>query len=215
MSMTRMIGPTGSRRRRRFLLVPSLCIAALALFYVGSAQAVHDLAFQLDGDVSTFCFNPNPPPADCSIPNDWGANASNSSSTQASPNNNGVFDVKNTANGSARPDGTTCALAAGCQDVVPNPNLVPGTFSNASFQRDFESGPGCSLFSQSTTFCTGDDTTYATGSKDTLGIANGGWQCNHDNNVNSKIDIMNAYVATYINPANGHLIEYFGLEKNK
>ena len=53
------------------------------------------------------------------------------------------------------------------------------------------------LNSTSTTFCTADDTTYATGSKDTLGIGNGGWQCNHDKNVNSKIDIMNAYVAQY------------------
>src|SRR5439155_21154519 len=145
--MTRIVGPTGSRRRRRFLLVPSLCIAVLALFYVGSAQAVHDLQFQLDGDVSTTCWNPNPPPTTCASPsNDWGANADNTSSTQASPNNHGIFDVKNTANGSTRPDGTTCALAAGCQDVVPNPNLVPGTFTNASFQRDFESGPSCSLF---------------------------------------------------------------------
>ena len=69
------------------------------------------------------------------------------------------------------------------------------------------------LNSTSTNFCTGDDTTYATGSKDTLGIGNGGWQCNHDNNVNSKIDIMNAYVAQYTAP-NGHKIFYFGVERN-
>src|SRR5712691_10726275 len=52
--MTRIIGPTGSRRRRRFLLVPILCTAALALFWIAGAQAVHDLGvFQLDGDAVT------------------------------------------------------------------------------------------------------------------------------------------------------------------
>ncbi len=48
---TRILGPTGSKKRRRFLFVPMLCIAALALFWIGSAQAVHELGvFQLDGN---------------------------------------------------------------------------------------------------------------------------------------------------------------------
>jgi hypothetical protein len=42
--MTRIIGPTGSRRRRRFLLAPILCTAALALFWIAGAQAVRDRA---------------------------------------------------------------------------------------------------------------------------------------------------------------------------
>src|SRR5712691_2152054 len=41
--MTRIIGPTGSRRRRRFLLVPILCTAALALFWIAGAQALRHL----------------------------------------------------------------------------------------------------------------------------------------------------------------------------
>ncbi len=41
--MTRIIGPTGSRRRRRFLLVPILCTAALALFWIAGAQALRNL----------------------------------------------------------------------------------------------------------------------------------------------------------------------------
>src|SRR5262249_9231069 len=50
----RIIGPTGSRRRRRFLLVPTLLVAALALMLAGGAQAVHDTgAFQLDGNAQT------------------------------------------------------------------------------------------------------------------------------------------------------------------
>ena len=99
------------------------------------------------------------------------------------------------------------------------------TFDAASFTRDFETNATCpttsgvGLNSLSTNFCTADDTTYATGSKDTLGIGNGGWQCNHDNNVNSKIDIMNAYAASYTIPAGqdnpGDKVLYFAMEKNK
>src|SRR5262245_27550282 len=48
----RVLGPSGSKRRRRFLIVPLLLVAVGALLLVGSAQAVHDEAFQLDGDVS-------------------------------------------------------------------------------------------------------------------------------------------------------------------
>ncbi len=52
---TRILGPTGSKKRRRFLFVPMLCIAALALFWIGSAQAVHELGvFQLDGNPWVF-----------------------------------------------------------------------------------------------------------------------------------------------------------------
>ena len=52
---TRILGPTGSKKRRRFLLVPMLCIAALALFWIGSAQAVHELGvLQLDGNPWVF-----------------------------------------------------------------------------------------------------------------------------------------------------------------
>ena len=94
-------------------------------------------------------------------------------------------------------------------------------FGAASFARDFQSGSSRTLDSLSTTFCTNDNSTYATGSKDTLGIGNGGWQCNNDHNVNSKIDIMNAYSAStsilvpsdLVNPI--HHVVYFGLEKNK
>jgi hypothetical protein len=45
----RILGPTDSRRRRRFLLVPMLMVALAALFLVAGAQAVHDLdLFELD-----------------------------------------------------------------------------------------------------------------------------------------------------------------------
>src|SRR2546426_4896828 len=49
----RILGPTGSRRRRRFLWVPMLAIAALALFVIASAQGNAPQSqgiFQLDGN---------------------------------------------------------------------------------------------------------------------------------------------------------------------
>src|SRR5262245_21170057 len=48
----RILGERGSRRRRRFLYLTFLVAACTALFFVSGAQAVHDLEFQLDGDVS-------------------------------------------------------------------------------------------------------------------------------------------------------------------
>ena len=88
---------------------------------------------------------------------------------------------------------------------------LPANFEAAGFNRDFRVNPGCTLTGTGT-FCTADQTTFATGSKDTLPIS--GWQCNFDNNVNSKIDVMNAYAATYIDPDNGDEIIYFALERN-
>ena len=101
-----------------------------------------------------------------------------------------------------------------------NTSLVnaAGPFTSASFVRDFgvkTATEACSLTNTtSKTFCTADSTTFATGSKDTLNITSG-WECNRDSNVNSKIDIMNAYAASYTDPATGHKILYFGLDKNK
>src|SRR6266516_3454817 len=48
---TRVLGPTGSKRRRRFLFVPILLVACTARFVIGGEQAVHeDGVFQLDGN---------------------------------------------------------------------------------------------------------------------------------------------------------------------
>jgi hypothetical protein len=64
--MTRVIGPTGSRRRRRFLFAPILLAACTALFWIAGAQAVHDTGtFQLDGDASSATLG-TPPATD-----DW------------------------------------------------------------------------------------------------------------------------------------------------
>ncbi len=39
---TRILGPRGSKKRRRFLFVPILLVAFAALFMVAGAQAVHN-----------------------------------------------------------------------------------------------------------------------------------------------------------------------------
>src|SRR5262249_54282490 len=47
----RVLGSSGSRRRRGFLLGPILLVALAGLFWIGGAQAVHDTgAFELDGN---------------------------------------------------------------------------------------------------------------------------------------------------------------------
>ena len=169
-------------------------VAALLLFASG-AQAVHEFptGLQLDGNVLHSC-PPAPDTGFCaSSQQDWAD----------------LFTVT---------DNTT----AGTEIVAPNTSVIGGSdpdFTNASFIRDFESGSSCTLNSLSTTFCAADDTTFATGSKDTLDITNGGWQCTHSNNVNSKIDIMNTYAASYTIPTGqanaGDQVLYFGMEKNK
>jgi hypothetical protein len=176
----RVLGPTGSPRRRWTLLLPLAAVIAVSLYYVAGAQAVHDLAFQLDGETTNTAYSPPPN----SSPNtDW----------------NDIF------------------TAVGANTSVVNPANNPG-FTHADFVRDFgvkdPTTKDCSFTSTDTTkdLCTKDFTTFATGSKDTLNITPG-WQCNVDNNVNNKIDIMNAYAASYT-ASNGDHIIYFGMEKN-
>jgi len=182
---------TPERRGRRFITgIATFGLIAGTLLASGTALAVHDLQFQLDGDTTATAYSP---PTGANPPYDW----------------NSVFTV------------TTGATT---QTVSNNSALVGSgkTFDAASFVRDFETNATCpttsavGLNSTSLNLCTADDTTYATGSKDTLGVGNGGWQCNHDNNVNSKIDIMNAYVLQYtdtsFNPP--HKVFYFGVERN-
>ena len=140
-----------------------MAVAAAALI-APALMAVHNLAFELDGDVL----------------NNQGTS-------------NGTFDWADffDANGQKAP-------------VLPDPSR-PG-FTASGFDRDF-------LTNADGSFNTSDDTTFATGSKDTLAISTG-WQCNHDANVNSKIDIMNAYAAAYTDPSTLDQIIYFGLERN-
>jgi hypothetical protein len=178
------------RRGRRFLTsIAGMSLVAGLFLGAGTVLAVHDLDFQLDGNTAATC--PTPTGLCTTSQKDW----------------NDLFTV---------------ASAAGTQTVTSNAPIsgASGAFTTATFSRDLRTGTSqtcktdAALTSSATTFCTYDTTTYATGSKDTLEI-NTGWACNADMNVNSKIDIMNAYSASYTRTSDGHKILYFGLDKNK
>src|SRR4051812_25704096 len=54
----RILGPTGSKRRRRFLWVPIAAAVSVALFMITGAQAVHDIGlFELDRNAVTTSTN--------------------------------------------------------------------------------------------------------------------------------------------------------------
>jgi hypothetical protein len=164
------------RGRRPLTAIAVAGLLSGLLLAGGTALAVHDEQFQLDGDTDPAISQNTPGDP----PEDWES----------------LFN----------PNGTNQAII--------DPEAADG-FTAGSFQRDFLSKTGktgtCEE-STGTTFCTRDASTFATGSKDTLDID--GWQCNRDNNVNSKIDIMNGYAAQYIDPGTGDRIMYFGLDKN-
>src|SRR2546427_5519531 len=61
-----------------------------------------------------------------------------------------------------------------------------------------------------------ETTTFTTGSKDTLDIANNGWQCTGTNNLTPKDDILHAYsfaIRPTFGPRMGHLLIYGGFER--
>src|SRR2546427_10220082 len=61
-----------------------------------------------------------------------------------------------------------------------------------------------------------DLTTFTTGSKDTLDIANAGWQCTPSSNLTPKDDILHSYSLAIIpqsGPRMGHLLVYGGFER--
>ena len=61
-----------------------------------------------------------------------------------------------------------------------------------------------------------DTSTFTTGSKDTLDIANGGWQCAPSNNLTPKDDILHSYSFAIIPQSGsrtGDLIVYAGFER--
>jgi hypothetical protein len=61
----RILGEAGTKRRRRFVLLPILMVACTALFFVAGAQAVHDIGvFELEGNATT-------DHATSGLPDDW------------------------------------------------------------------------------------------------------------------------------------------------
>jgi hypothetical protein len=155
-------------RHRRWLTSIALLVVMGLTFVPIILYAVHDLDFQLDGDIAAATDAFPFPGVTANV--DWDS----------------IFD----ANGNSK--------------LPANP---PATgFRHAAFAKDFGTNANGS-------FDTSDDTTYTTGSKDTLPITPG-WQCTVSNNVNSKTDIINAYAVDYVDPVSGEKILYFGMERN-
>ena len=65
----KVIGPTGSRRRRWLFLCTSFAAIAIAVVFIPSALAVHDLHFQLDGDTTSTPYSP--PTPNLGVEYDW------------------------------------------------------------------------------------------------------------------------------------------------
>jgi hypothetical protein len=123
------------------------------------------------------------------------------------------LDGNQTPDASSTPpfDWTSFFNAAGQESPVLPDASRPG-FTDSGFSKDFTR-------KASGAYSTNDQTTFATGSKDTLSISPG-WQCNFDHNVSDKVDILNAYAVAYTAPATipGHVtagdqILYFALER--
>jgi hypothetical protein len=205
------------RGRRLFAGFAALAMVVGIFIAAGTALAVHEFDMQLDGDVSTHAYSV---PGTQTI--DWGGTTCNVADTVAPATcTTGIAGQTDTAH-SLFVVSRSGSGASQTESVVANPATVGAgkLFESASFQRDFRSGGSCTLDSASTTRCNNDTTTYSTGSKDTLGIANGGWQCGNSQNVNNKVDINNAYVSSYWTgpthaAGDGDHILYAGIEKEK
>jgi hypothetical protein len=119
------------------------------------------------------------------------------------------------------------ALAVHAQDIQLDGNTSPTGISDPSLDWEslFEAGTGGDIRSKSGSlpanflargsvadYALPEFSTFATGSKDTLDLT--GWQCGKSNNLGAKDDLVNVYTAAYRNPANNHLLLYFGAEKS-
>lgn len=148
--------------------IAGLVVAGVASVGGGTALAVHDLAFELDGNTIAA----DQGPVGGANPNvDWES----------------LFKA----------DGTTGDITS--KVTLPDASL-----------------PGFQASGGAADYALPDHSTYATGSKDTLGIGNGGWQCSKSNNVGDKVDIVNSYATAYIDTSQTppHLILYYGVEKS-
>lgn len=103
---------------------------------------------------------------------------------------------------------------SGDPDDEPDEATLPAGGISSDFQRDFLTSGTDSTNGPDLSYVNGDQTYYATGSKDTLDIP--GWQCKKTNNATDKGDYVNAYgfAANVDVGGTNHIIFYFGLEKD-
>jgi len=162
--------------------------AGVGMMLVRTLQAVHDLAFELEGDIAT----------------------------QGSSNypsfHNGTVDWQSFFSASTNAD----AFGGASLPVPTGTTPGGGTFTSSGFVRDFKTTATTRRGVTTISFDTSDSSTYTTGSKDILGINGTGsnhWQCTPANNVTDKGDIMNSYATTYTGP-DGKQYLYFAMERS-
>jgi hypothetical protein len=99
-------------------------------------------------------------------------------------------------------------------DDDPSEKALPPGGISSDFQRDFLTSGSDTTSGADLTYVNGDETYYATGSKDTLDIP--GWQCKKTNNATDKGDYVNAYgfAANVAVGGSDHIVFFFGLEKD-
>ena len=193
---TRRVARKGSRGHARVRLAGLTGVMGLLLLGVSGVFAVHDEGFQLEGNATaadlhhgTVCIDDDGiQQTDCVV-----VPAGDLTGAFAGPYDwDSLFNIQ------------AGAAPGNALGTVSGPKAVlPGNFVAADFQKDF--------LNNGTVFLTGDSSTFATGSKDTLDITPG-WQCNTDNNVNSKVDIINGFAALAEDGDDEFV--YFGLEKD-
>jgi hypothetical protein len=189
----RLLGPTGGRRRRRFLLGLILVAAFAALFVVAGAQAVHNEGF--------FELGPTPTAPEANITNilgnatdpgpDW-ADLFTATGAKADANNNNIPDCEESP-------GRTCAFiadpsaAAGAKD----PTTFSG-FGTSNKNTDPVSTEDCA--SRTPPLIGSDCTPW-------------GWAAG---NVPAKDDLTNVYAYQVVptsGPRANHSIIYGGVER--
>src|SRR5713101_2669803 len=97
----------------------------------------------------------------------------------------------------------SCTTGRGLFDSSGNTNPLPPGGLDAHWVND---GPHHQT----------ENSTFATGSKDTLDIKNGGWQCASSNNLTPKDDILHAYsfgIIPLTGPRAGDTLLYGGFER--
>ena len=205
--MTRIVGPTGSRRRRRFLVVPILLTTLVALFLTVGAQAVHDATDDF------FELGPGPATDEGGLTNILGTGTT--SAVPPAPNGAGPdwadLFTGTCANG-------TCAFKDTDGDAIPDWREVFGGHAAGFIQDESSAASG----TDSTTF-----SGFGTSNKNNDAISTAdcenrdppltgsdcapwGWD---DGNVPPKDDLSNVYSYEVIDPANNHLLLYAGVER--
>ena len=98
----------------------------------------------------------------------------------------------------------------GATNTVPTPKTLPGGAISSDFTRDFRTNGATPPV-----YVNGDESYFATGSKDTLDITPG-WQCKKTNNATDKGDYVDAYGYAAVVEVGSvdHIVFFFGLEKD-